>query len=157
MNASANRLLSVNIFNVGERKFLQQLVLVITNLLLWTRYEAFFGNYLSKNVSKLSPVPICLAKAIFIEVGILPPIDFFTEDWTVDNFLALLILAVSPKYVRDGKKYGRRSRPDLNGSETPLDFADFSDIETDYSEQSPVSTLTAGKKKIWIFLYKFSH
>ncbi|XP_071799297.1 uncharacterized protein [Asterias amurensis] len=36
---------------------------------------------------------------------------------------------VSPKYVKAGKKYGRRSRPDFDLSYT----ADFSDIETDLS------------------------
>lgn len=55
-----------------------------------------------------------------------------------------MLVAVSPKFVRDGRKYGRRSRPENQGSETPLDFADFSDIEVDYSYTSPATTPVAG-------------
>ena len=55
---------------------------------------------------------------------------------------------MSPKFVRDGKKYGRRSRPtDSNqGAATPLDFPDeLSDIEMDdYSIDSPLPTPVAG-------------
>jgi len=54
------------------------------------------------------------------------------------------LIAVSPKFVRDGKKYGRRSRPEIHGAETPLDFAELSDIEMDDSYISPTSTPVAG-------------
>lgn len=58
------------------------------------------------------------------------------------------ILAASPKFVRDGKKYGRRTRPENQGSETPLDFAELSDMEMDYSYTSPVNTPNPGKNSL---------
>lgn len=60
------------------------------------------------------------------------------------DFVLGAVSGMSPKFVGDGKKYGRRSKPDNHGSDTPLDFADLSDIEMEDSYASPATTPVGG-------------
>lgn len=71
---------------------------------------------------------------------------FLSSIWLVLNEPALLLGTTTPKFVRDGKKYGRRSRPENQdqGADTPLDFPDISDVEMDYSSPSPTQSPIPG-------------
>ncbi|XP_072031922.1 uncharacterized protein [Amphiura filiformis] len=67
------------------------------------------------------------------DIGGVSDVDRDDDDRSVSSYHnpvsdADIVDEVSPKYVKGNKKYGRRSKPDIN-----VDTADISDVETDVS------------------------